>query len=517
MARRIGLLRPVAGLVLAVSGLALGACQKGAQNAATQPVTATPAAALPLATAAPPPVAAAPPASALPPSSRPVGYAPRAPRERYRYINDAYAMGDAFGDAPPDYAVDYDGTRPWVWRSDNGAYRVVERLPQGERDYYYEPGADQPYFISDPDYGYAYDHGVLVAAYDARGAALSDRIARERADDAARYWTRARALHRAALNQPRQSAYAADWRERAPDFQRQRRQWAEQAHEDADWRDWHDSHADEEQRQWGRERDQREAYTAALGAAVAGATVALSGHDHGESNKTVVATKTAQTAPPATQLATVTKPKPTGSTNQPAPTPQVVTTTPPRHLAATTAPLAKAWPPAKLAETPKNVVVQKTPAPTGPVEMKKTVVVQKAPRQVKPADTPKTVVVQTKTETPPRLPNIASPEKPPHPAAAPLAAHEHRGPPAAMAASHASSVTTTTVVTEHPKHETAAAAPPPAARQKAPSLDIAEKGHRQLALVHAATAKPAPGQQAGKHPPEGADKEKHKPKNDENN
>ena len=30
-------------------------------------------------------------------------------------------LGDAFGDSPPDYAVDYQGERPWVWRSGSGA------------------------------------------------------------------------------------------------------------------------------------------------------------------------------------------------------------------------------------------------------------------------------------------------------------------------------------------------------------------------------------------------------------
>src|SRR5665213_515264 len=90
-------------LTILLSGVALSACQKQAQNATTQPVTAPPIAALPLATAAPPSTATAPAAAALPWPSRPVGYAPTSPKSRYRYLDQAYAESEAFGDTPPDY------------------------------------------------------------------------------------------------------------------------------------------------------------------------------------------------------------------------------------------------------------------------------------------------------------------------------------------------------------------------------------------------------------------------------
>lgn len=478
-------------VVFALTGLALGACQRGAQNAESQPMTAAPAAALPLATAAPPPIAAAPPADALPPPSRPVRYAPRPPRERYQYINDAYAMSDAFGSAPPDYAVDYEGTRPWVWRSDNGAYRVVERLPNGERDYYYKPGADQPYFISDPNYSYAYDNGEFVAAYDRRGAALPDYAARERAGYAARYMDRAHAMHRAALNQPRQSAYAADWRERAPDFQQQRQQWAEESQQDADWRDWHDSHADEEQRRWAPEHDQRAAYTAALGAAVAGvAAAALTSHDHGDHNKAVLETKAPQIAPPAAQLATTAKPK-TVTTNQSTTAPTAAAmNAPPHHRGATTAPPTKASPLSR------------------PIELKKTVVMQKAVTPTTSGEVHKAVVVQTKTEAAPHLSNGgAAAERPVRPASA-AGPHEHHAAAATVAPSHANVATTTTVAVEHPKHGGPPSAPPPSAAQE----KVAEHGHGQSARPRAQPPKSAPTQPASKQPPESADKDKYKHK-----
>jgi hypothetical protein len=113
-------------------------------------------------------------------------------------------MGQAFADTPPDYAVDYQGTRPWIWRAGNGAYRIVERLPRGERYYYYEPGQDQPFFVQYPDYGYAYDSSGLAAVYGPDGSQLADSIAMRRAEEASRYMYRAQQLYRASQYQQRQ-------------------------------------------------------------------------------------------------------------------------------------------------------------------------------------------------------------------------------------------------------------------------------------------------------------------------
>src|ERR1700761_7495336 len=141
------------GLVLAAACLSLAGCNKqsGSQDSS--------ASSLPLAEGAPPPATYAdqlPSAGPVTVNSASYGV------ERYRYIDDAYDMGDAFGDSPPDYAIDYQGERPWVWRSGSGAYRVVEQGPDGERDYYYAAGADQPFLIRDPRYAYAFDGGQLV-------------------------------------------------------------------------------------------------------------------------------------------------------------------------------------------------------------------------------------------------------------------------------------------------------------------------------------------------------------------
>ena len=241
--------------------LALAACNKTPQ-ADNQPVTGAPIAALQLATAPPPPPTYAPPAAALPPAPRPVAYRP-AP-QHWRYLTDAYDMSDAFGDTPPDYTIPYDGEDPYVWRADDGAYRVVEWLPDGARYYYYEPGADEPFLIQDPEYSYAYDDGALVAVYTLAGALVADRIAAERAGYAARYYARGHDLYRAAQQDRRRAAYADNWRERAPMIQAQRVRWQEGRQEQPGWRDWNRVHQTQQEARWAPERQRRAAYAAAL-------------------------------------------------------------------------------------------------------------------------------------------------------------------------------------------------------------------------------------------------------------
>lgn len=240
--------------------LALASCNKTPQ--ATEPVSGAPVAALQLATATPPPPSYAPPAASLPPAPQPVSYRPTS--EHYRYLTDAYDMSDAFGDTPPDYTVEYDGESPYVWRADDGAYRVVEWMPDGARYYYYEPGADEPFLIQDPEYSYAYDNGVLVAVYTLAGALVADRLADQRRDYAARYYARGHDLYRAAVHDPRRAAYAANWRERAPAIQAQRTRWQQGREQQPAWRDWNRAHQAQQEARWAPERQHRRAYAAAL-------------------------------------------------------------------------------------------------------------------------------------------------------------------------------------------------------------------------------------------------------------
>ncbi len=246
-------------LTMAVSGLALAACNPQSDQTPAAPATGAPIASLPLAEGAPPPLIAAPALSALP-SAAPVKTVPPPPRERYRYIDRAYRLGEDFADSPPDYTVDYEGVRPWIWRSSRGDYRMIEPTPDGERIYYFEAGSDEPYLVRDPRYAYGYDQGGLAVIYGADGRALG--YEGDAADRAARYLARARALYRAAVHQQRQAAYAEAWRQRRTQVLDEQRAWASDQQRDAGWRDWQAAQPQAPSPDRSRERAMRQAYAA---------------------------------------------------------------------------------------------------------------------------------------------------------------------------------------------------------------------------------------------------------------
>ena len=51
-------------------------------------------------------------------------------------------MTDAIGDAPPDYAFDYEGVSPWAWQTSDDYVTYAEPIDDGYRYYYYEPGRE---------------------------------------------------------------------------------------------------------------------------------------------------------------------------------------------------------------------------------------------------------------------------------------------------------------------------------------------------------------------------------------
>ena len=206
--------------------------------------------------------AAAPPPAALPPAPQPIAAHWRADPGRYAYLDDAYGMSDAFGDAPPDYAFDYDGVEPWAWRGGDGSRRFAEPVSGGYRYYYYRAGASRPYLVRDPSYAYGYDGDQLVVVYDGRGRPLSQAEFDRQSDAAGRYLNRARALAAAADANRRRSVVAANWAARQSQITAQRSAWAEQQAQDADWRAYHQSHAQHEDSRWADERRQRQAAAA---------------------------------------------------------------------------------------------------------------------------------------------------------------------------------------------------------------------------------------------------------------
>lgn len=271
-------------VVAVTAALGLSACNEAtptppasgvASEASGQPVSAAPIAALPLATATP---VASPLAPATLPPARAIKVATRPRPERYRDVDRVAEYNRGFADTPPDYTVDYQGTRPWVWRANNGAYRVVEQLPHGSRNYYYAAGSDQPFYVSDPQGGYAYDNGDLVGVYGPDGQALDIAYAERRAAAAA-YYARARALYRAAQYDRRQAAYAADWQVRRADYAARQAAYDDARARDADWQAWHDQHRADGDRHWADERNRRVAYAAAIGAVGVAAVVATRGRD----------------------------------------------------------------------------------------------------------------------------------------------------------------------------------------------------------------------------------------------
>ena len=240
-------------LTVAAASLGLAACDRNSGPPA-------PAASL---TPAQEALAEAPFALPLPPAA-PLA-ARRATRGNYRYVDDAYAMSDAFGDSPPDYVVDYQGERPWIWRARNGAYRVVEWTPDGERDYYYRSGANRPFLVRDPRNAYAYEDGRLVEVYDAYGRPVSaDRWA-SGPSLASQYLIRAAQLYLAAQSQQRQAADAAEWRARRDTVDRQRQAWAAEQQRNDDWRRWRTEDAQPRQQAvWTQERAVRQAAALAV-------------------------------------------------------------------------------------------------------------------------------------------------------------------------------------------------------------------------------------------------------------
>lgn len=255
MARQTRLM--ISFVALAAAGSLLAACDQ--QQAAGVPPVGSMEAAMSLDAGPPPPMVYAPAADALDPG-QPIRVTALGPApQRYRYIDDAYEMVDAFGDSPPDYAFDYGGVEPWVWRSEGGYYRVVEAIPGGYREYYYEPQDDVPFLVRDPRYAYAYDGGALVAVYDIYGRVQPATFVVRQADYAGRYYARGRTLHYAALHQERRRPYADQWRASQPVLAAPRHRWARERDRDAEWRRLREERPDVQRAVWSNERQRREA------------------------------------------------------------------------------------------------------------------------------------------------------------------------------------------------------------------------------------------------------------------
>ena len=211
----------------------LAACHPQQQNQAEQPGNALALAsratlpplpdAVPMTDAVAGPVTDAPAASALP-AAQPIPVAAPAGGADYAYADRAAAFDQVIGNAPPDYSFGYDdGVDPWAWQSGDGYETFAEPIDDGYRYYYYAPGANEPYYVRDPDYGYAYSNGSLVAMYGAGGSLIALQQARAERIAAARDHARGRSLYTASRHRDRRGVSARQWDNRREAIERSRR------------------------------------------------------------------------------------------------------------------------------------------------------------------------------------------------------------------------------------------------------------------------------------------------------
>ena len=247
------------GAMLAISG-----CNRANEaTAVDQTATATSAlpelpATLPLAPGAARDMAYAPPPDALP-DVAPIRTVRVADAGRsYAYADAAYDFADALGDAPPDYAFDYDGVDPWAWQGYDDSSVFAEPLDDGYRYYYYRAGADAPYFVRDPWYGYGYDDGNLAVVYANDGAIVPWADYGPRVVYASRYLSRGRDLWRASRVR-RAPVIAGNWNARRPAILQSRRAWAEARVQQPGWAAYRTRYNLQARDYWRPEAQRREA------------------------------------------------------------------------------------------------------------------------------------------------------------------------------------------------------------------------------------------------------------------
>lgn len=244
-------------LTAIAAALALAACNPSgsvdrSQSASLPALPAT----LPLAPGDVTAPAYAPKAQMLP-AARPIRTVRVAdPRKSYAYAEDAWDFADALGDAPPDYGFYYGDAQPWAWQGYDDSIAFVEPLDDGYRYYYYRPGADTPYFVRDPDYGYGYDNGRLAVVYGRDGGLVPYTEYGPRLDYASRYYVRGRDLYQA--SRQRRPVIAANWaarREAIVDAQR----WATARAAQRAWQDYHQRTEGQQAQHWREEQARRRA------------------------------------------------------------------------------------------------------------------------------------------------------------------------------------------------------------------------------------------------------------------
>jgi hypothetical protein len=167
----------------------------------------------------------------------PASYLP--PERAYPYAERAYGLDRAFYRTAPDYGFSYADEQPWAWQAADDSLMFAEPYDDGYRAYYYEPGADYPYFVRDPNYGYALgQNGVLLALFDAAGALIGGGNYDRYAPSARQYWSRGYDLHSAYGRAPRYAVDQAVWSQRAPRLEQFQQSWIGAPDRQPAWRQW---------------------------------------------------------------------------------------------------------------------------------------------------------------------------------------------------------------------------------------------------------------------------------------
>ena len=181
------------------------------------------------------------------PEAPPAPVGDYAPAAAYPLAERAYGLQRAVYDAPPDYGFDYDGVAPMVWETEDDWAMYAEPWEGDYRYYYYEPGAERPYFVRDREYGYGYSPtGQLIAVFDSRGRYLERDVAQRVAPLAGRYYLRGGNLREAGRRAQRTPVSEPLWYERAPVVERTAAPWLRAAREETGWRAWREADRDRE-------------------------------------------------------------------------------------------------------------------------------------------------------------------------------------------------------------------------------------------------------------------------------
>ncbi len=159
----------------------------------------------------------------------------------YQWIDDADALLDAIGDAPPDFTFAYDRTDIWGWRTGTGHEIYAEPLGGTIRYYYFEPNSREPFLVQDEDFAFGYrPGGRLIVAYDRNGRLLSRSEGDRETDLADWLYRRGRAIHASAQNDRGwDSVDAGYWSEQVPIIVDLRLRWSSGRDRYPGWRRWH--------------------------------------------------------------------------------------------------------------------------------------------------------------------------------------------------------------------------------------------------------------------------------------